>query len=75
MEDNSVLDKLHAQGSNVLMSSKAEGAKPPHIAHRPEEKPVWAEGLKRMYDSVVGEEVPDEFVELLKKLDRAGDTN
>lgn len=74
MDANSVLDKMRAQGSNVLMSSKPEGGKGPRTAPPPEMKPVWAEGLKRMYDSVVGEDVPDEIVDLLKKLDRAGDT-
>lgn len=66
---------MRAQGSNVLMSSKPEGGKAPRIAQSSEPKPVWAEGLKRMYDSVVGEEVPDEIVDLLKKLDRAGDAS
>ncbi|HZV56270.1 MAG TPA: NepR family anti-sigma factor [Sphingobium sp.] len=66
---------MHAQGSNVFMSSKPEGGKPPRTARLQEPKPVWAEGLKRMYDSVVGEEVPDEIVALLKKLDRASDPN
>lgn len=36
-------------------------------------KPVWAENLKRMYDEVVDESLPDDFVNLLKKLDEAGD--
>ncbi|MBO9574686.1 MAG: hypothetical protein J7494_03020 [Sphingobium sp.] len=57
------------------MSSKPKGEGAPRTAQSPEVKPVWAEGLKRMYDSVVGEEVPDEIVELLKKLDRAGDAS
>lgn len=75
MDANSVLDKIRAQGSNVLMSSKPEGERAPRTAQNPDVKPVWAEGLKRMYDSVVGEDVPDEIVELLKKLDRAGDAS
>lgn len=75
MEDNSVLDKLRVQGSSALMSSKPEGDKGPRTAQSPDAKPVWADGLKRMYDSVVGEDVPDEILDLLKKLDRAGDAN
>jgi hypothetical protein len=31
--------------------------------------PEWAAGLKRLYDSVVDEPLPDSFNELLKKLD------
>ncbi len=33
--------------------------------------PEWAAGLKRLYDSVVEEPLPDSFAELLKKLDSA----
>jgi hypothetical protein len=33
--------------------------------------PEWAAGLKRLYDSVVEEPLPDSFNELLKKLDSA----
>ena len=33
--------------------------------------PEWAAGLKRLYDSVVEEPLPDAFAELLKKLDAA----
>jgi hypothetical protein len=38
-----------------------KGAKP-----RP---PEWAEGLKRLYDSVLEEPLPDSFAQLLDKLD------
>lgn len=33
--------------------------------------PEWAAGLKRLYDSVVEEPIPDAFKDLLKKLDSA----
>ena len=33
--------------------------------------PEWAAGLKRLYDSVVDEPLPDAFTELLDKLDSA----
>lgn len=33
--------------------------------------PEWAAGLKRLYDSVVDEPLPDMFTDLLKKLDAA----
>jgi hypothetical protein len=33
--------------------------------------PEWAAGLKRLYDSVVDEPLPDAFKDLLSKLDAA----
>jgi hypothetical protein len=33
--------------------------------------PEWAAGLKRLYDSVVDEPLPDSFKDLLNKLDSA----
>lgn len=35
-------------------------------------KPGWADGLRRLYDSVVDEDLPDSFEDLLKRLDQAG---
>ena len=32
-------------------------------------KPGWADGLRKLYDSVVDEPLPDSFDDLLKKLD------
>lgn len=32
--------------------------------------PEWARGLKRLYDSVVEEPLPDVFKDLLAKLDK-----
>ena len=32
-------------------------------------KPDWSDGLRQLYDSVVEEELPDSFRELLDKLD------
>ncbi len=34
------------------------------------EKPEWADGLRQLYDSVVDEPLPDNFKDLLAKLDR-----
>jgi len=34
--------------------------------------PDWTSGLKRLYDSVVEEPLPDSFKDLLSKLDDAG---
>jgi hypothetical protein len=34
-------------------------------------KPDWADGLRRLYDSVVNEPLPDAFADLLKRLDES----
>lgn len=34
-----------------------------------QKSPEWAAGLRRLYDSVVDEPLPDSFAELLDKLD------
>ena len=43
---------------------------PPHegMAAKPGD-PQWTSGLKRLYDSVVDEPLPDSFADLLAKLD------
>lgn len=47
------------------------GGRPPRLASRRDGKdPGWAEGLRKLYDTVVNEPLPDSFEELLKKLDR-----
>ncbi len=46
-----------------------KGAQPP--AGGKSRDPEWAAGLKRLYDSVVDEPLPDAFTELLDKLDAA----
>lgn len=33
-------------------------------------EPGWANGLKQLYDSVVDEDLPDTFKDLLSQLDR-----
>ncbi len=37
-------------------------------------KPGWADGLQKLYDSVVDEPLPDAFEELLRKLDQSDDS-
>ncbi|MFA7584843.1 MAG: NepR family anti-sigma factor [Novosphingobium sp.] len=34
-------------------------------------QPGWADGLRKLYDDVVSEPLPDGFEELLRKLDRS----
>ena len=36
---------------------------------RPTPQPEWASGLKRLYNSVVEEPLPDSFADLIAKLD------
>ena len=36
-------------------------------------EPGWAKGLRKLYDSVVDEPIPDSFKDLLKKLDGGDD--
>ena len=35
-------------------------------------KPEWAQGLKKLYDSVVEEPLPDDLAALLARLDQDG---
>ena len=42
-------------------------------SRRRQKDPEWASGLRRLYDSVLEEPLPDSFNDLLKKLDRADD--
>ena len=59
------------------MSSSPDG----HFNARPPAKPVgdkskdpeWTSSLKRLYDSVVDEPLPDSFKNLLSQLDAGGD--
>ncbi len=48
------------------------GIPPPRIAASRSHAPEWADGLRKLYDSVVEEPLPDSFDDLLKKLDQAG---
>ena len=38
----------------------------------PRNEPKWASGLKQLYSSVVDEPLPDNFKDLLSKLDENG---
>lgn len=55
--------------SNMSDSETAGGGKKAASKAEPAEKPDWASGLKKFYDSVVDEPLPDTFQELLAKLD------
>lgn len=47
----------------------------PDPAQRPrarEQQPEWAQGLRKLYDEVVDEPLPDQFKDLLSQLDSKG---
>ena len=70
---DSHLDISAIRGSNKGMSSKPETPEDTPATRKSRPRPVWAEGLRRMYDEVVEESLPDDFVDLLKKLDQSSD--
>jgi hypothetical protein len=49
---------------------KTKAGEAPKAGTKPSD-PEWAAGLKRLYDSVVDEPLPDAFKDLLSKLDSA----
>lgn len=69
------LDKFTEGGFNKAMSSKQQRYGGEADGRRARQKPVWADGLRRMYDEVVDEALPDDFLTLLKKLDDASDNS
>ncbi|WP_407938168.1 NepR family anti-sigma factor [Novosphingobium malaysiense] len=47
---------------------------PPDVRKSQEDgEPGWASGLRKLYNSVVDEPLPDSFQDLLKKLDDSDD--
>ena len=44
---------------------------PPASGEQPQRAPEWADGLKQLYDSVVEEDLPDSFKDLLDRLEAA----
>jgi hypothetical protein len=70
---DSHLDISAIRGANKGMSSKPDMPDQTPDPRKGRPRPVWAEGLRRMYDEVVEESLPDDFVDLLKKLDQSSD--
>jgi hypothetical protein len=57
-------------GSGTTDSTMASDRKSPQAsAASPHRAPEWADGLKQLYDSVVEEDLPDSFKNLLARLD------
>ncbi|MCK9544512.1 MAG: hypothetical protein M0R03_21035 [Novosphingobium sp.] len=50
------------------MVDRRQSNRPPSRP-RHDGEPGWAKGLRKLYDSVLDEPLPDSFDELLKKLD------
>ena len=59
------------------MSQPKGNGKPGKVVFPPparqDGEPGWAKGLRKLYNSVVDEPLPDSFKDLLKKLDGGGD--
>lgn len=55
-----------AKSKDTMMNPGQQTVDTPRGAPQPE----WATGLKRLYNSVVEEPLPDSFAELIAKLDR-----
>jgi len=55
----------------LMADANEQRRKPPSKPDggRATDRPEWAKGLKRLYDSVVEEELPDSFKDLLSRLD------
>lgn len=60
-------------------SGNGGGTTPPVVVpftpqvHRKDEEPGWADGLRKLYNSVVDEPLPASFESLLRKLDESED--
>ena len=66
------MSKTNTLSIDYLMpDAKTPRSPPPGLADsgKPADRPEWARGLKRMYDSVVEEPLPDAFKDLLSRLD------
>ncbi|MDG6077941.1 hypothetical protein E3U23_01845 [Erythrobacter litoralis] len=49
---------------------KADDGRTKKKDSRPGRQPDWTNGLRQLYDSVVEEPLPDQFTELLSRLDK-----
>ncbi|MCX7284607.1 MAG: NepR family anti-sigma factor [Novosphingobium sp.] len=59
LEGEALTERMSKEPQMNSGKQKRKGAKPPE----------WADGLKRLYDSVLDEPLPDTFAQLLDKLD------
>lgn len=55
--------------SNDGTDAGGERARRGSVSKKGKPAPGWANGLRELYDSVVDEDIPDSFKDLLSKLD------
>lgn len=60
-----VQDAAQTSQARTSQAPTPKGSKPEGLPADPE----WARGLKKLYDSVVDEPLPDSFTDLLSQLD------
>ena len=58
-----------AEGISFYVMTSDKEKSPPSKPAGKEKDPDWANGLKKLYDSVVEEPLPDSFQDLLDQLD------
>src|SRR6478609_6776709 len=58
--------------TDVTKDKSMNSAAARNLRRQRAKQPEWANGLKRLYDSVVDEPLPDSFAQLLDKLDKPG---
>ncbi len=71
--------KRHSKGYQAAMAKNSDSSAPGHsqtageTSAQAKASPEWADGLRKLYDSVVEEPLPDSFMDLLSKLDEPQD--
>ena len=68
----SQMGRTGSKGSMDLIRGSSSGDREKIAAARARQRAIGRE-LRRMYDDVVQEQVPDEFMDLLRKIDDAPD--
>lgn len=58
---------MASDGSDKLPAKRAAHEGPRRAAAK--SAPEWADGLRQLYDAVVEEDLPDQFLDLLAQLD------
>ena len=61
--------RVPVEGTTFYVMTSDKEKSPPRGPAGKENDPDWANGLKRLYDSVVEEPLPDSFQDLLDQLD------
>ncbi len=60
---------MKSEQDNKVGRAPVQGAAPVAKNKAHTERPEWATGLRQLYDSVVDEDIPDQFKDLLSQLD------